>query len=147
MLPFLLAQDTPPAALVGSWLAVAFYIAGGVTCCVVCWHHLTGRGDQKRTPQPLRVKQDDEFATKAELEDVKRQVAAISDKIERGFAALDDKRRTSIAGLHRDLDTKVGGLRTDVFSKTDEIETRIDAIPGRTIALLNETRQLHAKHD
>jgi hypothetical protein len=61
------------------------------------------------------------FATQKEHAELKAEVAKI-----------DHERRTSAAQLH----TKLDNMRS-------ELDERINAIPGRTIALLNETRQLH----
>lgn len=74
----------------------------------------------------------DTYATKAEHSELKHRVEELSEKIETNFRALDHKRSVSIAGLHDDLN-----------ATRQTLEARIDAMPQRTIVLLNETKQLH----
>lgn len=71
--------------------------------------------------QKREVTFSEEFATREQHAELKREV----DKI-------DGERRTSVANLHK----KIEDVR-------ESLDKRIDEIPGRTIALLNETKQLH----
>jgi hypothetical protein len=99
-----LAESAPPPAELAAWVEVLFYLAGGTAAVIAAWYYLTGRdGERRITPQPLVVTPETQFATRAELEEVKRSVAALAAKIEHGFAELDLKRTTSLERLHGDL--------------------------------------------
>lgn len=139
----LLAQVPPPPAAVASWLEVLFYLAGGVTMVVVCWHHLSGRGDTKRTPQPFEVKEHPVFATKAELDDVKRQVSELAEKIEDGFASLDTKRSHSLEKLHTDLQQRTESLRLEIKADTEGLHNRITDVLSAFSELRGEVNRDH----
>lgn len=80
-----------------------------------------------------------EYATKTDLREAHGRIGREREEIDRAFALARESRHA--------LDAKVEAHRKELDLKleqqTKEINTRIDAIPGRTIALLNETKQLH----
>jgi len=126
-----LAQSTPPPAVLASWVEVLFYLAGGTAAVVAAWYYLTGRdGERRITPQPLVVTAETQFATRAELEEVKRSVSALTEKIDHGFAALDLKRSNSLEKLHGDMQTRTDTLRAELKSDTDKIHNRVTDVFG-----------------
>ena len=126
-----LAQSTPPPAVLASWVEVLFYLAGGTAAVVAAWYYLTGRdGERRITPQPLVVTAETQFATRAELEEVKRSVSALTEKIDHGIAALDLKRSNSLEKLHGDMQTRTDTLRAELKSDTDKIHNRMTDVFG-----------------
>ncbi|MBI5770821.1 MAG: hypothetical protein HZA93_23795 [Verrucomicrobia bacterium] len=73
------------------------------------------------SPQKREVTLTENFATTHQHQELRAELEK-----------LDRERRTSVAELHK----KVEAL-------SERLDARIDEIPGRTIALLNETKQLH----
>jgi hypothetical protein len=126
-----LAESAPPPAELAAWVEVLFYLAGGTAAVIAAWYYLTGRdGERRITPQPLVVTPETQFATRAELEEVKRSVAALAAKIEHGFAELDLKRTTSLERLHGDLQARTDGLRAELKADTDKIHHRVTEVFG-----------------
>ncbi len=137
----LLAQTSPPPAVLASWLEVLFYLAGGTAALVAAWYYLTGRdGERRIVPSPLVVTAATQFATRAELEEVKRTVATLTAKIDRGFAALDLKRTTSLEKLHGDLQTRTDALRAELKTDTDKIHHRVTDVFGALRELTGRVR-------
>ncbi len=55
---------------------------------------------------------------------------------------VDNERRTSVANMHAKCDGQMHALRGELNAKIEKLETRIDAVPERTIKLLRETKNL-----
>lgn len=104
---------TPDPAALTQFLIIVGFLASIVANLVMI------RGSNRA--QKREVSFADQFATAKEH-------AALAAEV----AKLDSERRTSVANLHQKID--------DLATR---IDARIDEIPGRTIALLNETKQLH----
>lgn len=114
------------AAALEQWLKILFWLAGGIAAVAVAFGHLTGKSGKREIQTPLEVRAAADLITKRDHE---KQI----DELKGEIAKLDGERRTSVANLH----TKIDQLAT-------RLDDRIDEIPRRTIALLNETKQLHA---
>lgn len=115
----LLAQASPeysPPQL-GVALGIAFFIFALIIAARKVFGH----------EPPLHK----EYVSKTEAERLKGEL----DKI-------DNERRTSVANLHGKIDSQVAGLRAELTAKIEHLETRIDAVPARTISLLRETKDL-----
>src|SRR5581483_2626780 len=120
-LPLFLAQSTTDSVRssdLGEWVVIG---AGVLVIVNVGWQFL----DRVRggSPQKNEVTFTAQFATQKELGDLKSEVNKI-----------DHERRTSAANLHEKIE-----------SLAVRLDERIDEIPGRTIALLGETKKLHGK--
>lgn len=126
--------STPPVAQLGQWMMIFFYLSGAIGAVIGCAVGVKKLRAREGNPQPFEVREHKEYATKEELQKVDQRVHELDARIETNFRDLDKKRSTSIAGLHDDLRTTTAAMNA-----------RIDAVPAATIALLNETRQLHRR--
>ncbi len=143
MLP--LAQVSPPPAAVASWLEVLFYLAGGVTMVVVCWHHLSGRGDAKRTPQPFEVKAHKPCASEDDLKEVHGRIKRERAELEEKIAALT----AADVALREKLDAELAGVRQQLVDNNTASENRVvhlhdrmNSLPNEIIAVLRNTKGL-----
>lgn len=123
----LLAQsDAPTPEALASWLKVLFYL-GGFACTVV--GGLVGikslRTRESVTPQPLVVQEHLEFATKAELERVERDLVSLGDDMAKRFDSLDRKRSESIRGLHEDLRLRAEAIRSEMKTDNEKLHSRV----------------------
>ena len=75
--------------------------------------------------QKREVTLSEQFSTREQCAERHEAICAELEKIDR-------ERRTSVANLHEKID-----------HLSERLDSRIDAIPARTIALLAETKQLH----
>lgn len=118
-LPLFVAESTidgVKSSALGEWMVIG---AAALVVIRVGWDFM----DRVRggPTQRAEVSFAAEFATRKDHDALKAEVEKI-----------DHERRTSVANLHGKIDALAGRL-----------DGRIDEIPGRTIALLSETKQLH----
>lgn len=113
----LLSQVTYTAGELGSFLAIATFLLAAVILVRKVFGH----------EPPLHK----EYASRTSTDLLKTEI----DKI-------DNERRTSVANLHNKVDANIAALRAELTEKIEKLEDRIDAVPGRTIALLRETKNL-----
>jgi hypothetical protein len=85
-------------------------------------------------PQPLEVRGAVRYATEDALNEVERRLRAETDKL-----------HGRISGMRDELTDQMRELAKTVDEKLDSASDRIDALPGRMIALLNETKELHSR--
>jgi len=118
-LPLFVAESTTDnvkSSAIGEWVVIA---AGVLVIINVAWNFIDrvrGGSTEKR-----EVTFPAQFASQADHHALKEEVTKI-----------DSERRQSTANLHAKIDA--------LAVRLDE---RIDEIPGRTIALLGETKRLH----
>jgi hypothetical protein len=149
------APDSPWSI---GWAAIVFFvfIAGLDSTLRVLRYFRPGKTPETLIGgQPISVKGADRFATIEEHVELKERVDDMSLKIDEGFRHLDQKRSVSIAGLHEQTrlqGEKIAALAAetakqtadliDLKNQTASINSRIDGIPSRTIALLKDTKKL-----
>ncbi len=78
--------------------------------------------------QKREVSFADEFATRAQHDDLKGRVDKIADEIRSEFARLDQKRSVSIAGVHDDLENAIAALRAGVKQDVEGVHDRINVV-------------------
>ncbi len=134
----LLAQSTPSAAELSSWLSVLFWFGGFIATmlgCAVAIKELRKK-EAPALPQPLSVRTHDTFVPFAQHNELKTRVDKISDDIRTGFDRLDQKRSVSIAGLHEDLHEAVASMRSEVKGDISAVHNRMNEI----LAAVSELR-------
>lgn len=124
----LLAQSTPSAGALSSFLEVAFYLVGFFTAVVVLVKQFTGKSEEVRvTPSPLEVKEHPTMANRTEIDQLHGRIKREREEIEGKLTRLEAEDKE----LRRKLDEEISALND-----------RIDAVPERTINLLRSTKGL-----
>jgi len=122
----LLAQAAPDS--IKSWLEAFFWLIaglGGVLGCLVALKNL--RAKDPTTPQPLVVQEHAVVVTQAQLDQV-------HGRIKRERMEMDEK----IAELK--AEDKI--LREKLDNEIENLQDRVDAVPGRVIEMLRITKGL-----
>lgn len=116
-------MESPSAEALASWIEVIAYLAVVIAALAVAWHHLSGASNRRTiSPDPLTFKQAQEPAMRGELVDL----------------------RTHVDGELHQLHGRISSTRKELTDQIKGLDARIDEIPGRTIRLLNETKNLHS---
>lgn len=127
MLP-LLAQASPHADQLKTWIEVLVYIAVGVAAVAHVVKLFTGRSDERTiSPQPLEVREHTQLASQGDLDQVHGRIKRERMELEEKITALQAE----------DL-----RLREKLDSDITDLHERINAVPERTINLLRSTKGL-----
>lgn len=70
----------------------------------------------------------EQYATKAELEDVKEQVRDIDRKIDSQFEKLREERRISVAALHQRIEKVIDAIRQEIREDNTGIHQKINGL-------------------
>jgi hypothetical protein len=156
MIP-LLAQSTPPAAALSSFLEVAFYLIGIVTAAVVLWKQLTGKSEETRiTPQPLEVKPHARLAKWEELETVKNEahgrISRERKEIDAAIARVEAQQKELGAQIDSDLqairDQVAGNNEASeqrverINRRLDDLNTSVSGLPAQVVSLINNAKAI-----
>ena len=79
---------------------------------------------------PTRIQPEEHFATKADVADVKTQVAKLETRMESRIARLETKMETKIANLETKMETKMANLETKMERQKTELIKWMVAIMG-----------------
>lgn len=118
----LLAQTTPPAAALTSWLEVLFWIVGFLAAATVIYRNVKGS-----SPQPFEVKAHSAAASQGDIDQLHGRIKRERIEMEEKIQAL----KAEDIRLREKLDTDIADLHE-----------RINDVPERTIKLLRETKGL-----
>ncbi len=114
----LLAQSTPSAIELSSWLSVMFYLGGFIATLIgIAVGVKSLRESPSTPPQPFKVEAADKFVSHVEFVELKADVEQIRQDVQHGFKSLGDERRTSVGNLHGKIDStneKVDEMRGEV---------------------------------
>ena len=142
----LLAQTTPPPAVLASWLEVAMYLvlsAAGVVGLLVGIKQL--REKQVALAQPFVVKPHDTWATKDELTQVHGRIGRERNEVNAMIAGVQSAASREIQAVA----AQVAQHAVDGEKRVVRINERIDALrddikdaPAATVALLRQTKGL-----
>ncbi len=144
----LLAQSTPSAAELSSWLSVLFWLCGCIATLLggaVAIKELRKK-EAPSLPQPLTVRTHDTYTPFTQHKELKDRVDKIADDIRLGFERLDQKRSVSIAGLHDDLHEAVASMRSEVKVDISAVHSRMNDILGAVSELRGRISE-GFKHD
>jgi len=142
----ILADTSPEAIQLASWLSVLFYLGG--FCCTVLgglWALKEIRKPASAAlPQPLEVQESHAFATVPELnalaskmdEELGRERGARK-KIHEEIATI----QSTVSSIRTENEKQSNDL-TEVKQDVKRANERIDGVPERTIRLLRETKGL-----
>jgi len=125
----LLADTTPDAMQLASWLSVLFYLGG--FCCTVLGGLWALKEIRKPAnaglPQPLEVKAHAAIASKSEIDQLHGRIKREREELDAQMHELRAENRL----MREKLDNEINAL-----------QDRIDAVPRQVIALLRETKGL-----
>lgn len=83
----------------------------------------------------------EQYATKDELDEVKRQVGELDEKIDSQFEKLRNERRVSVAELHKRIEGVSGGMH----ERVTELLKSFSELKGTVQQALKETRHPFGK--
>lgn len=119
MIP-ILAQSTPDANALKSFLEVFFYLAGSGVALLVGVRTIWPKAVPE-VPQPLTVKEQKRFATWEELQNVREEVRAIGNRFDEAVAQIRRDGEGRVAGIEQHID----GLKGEIKGDNSELHERI----------------------
>lgn len=143
----LLAEAAPAGT--ENWLAILFYLVGGVTSVVVLVKQFT---KPKSAPtviadQPLHVKAATEYASKTEHDLLRDEVRDLRTDMQNGFKELSDERSRSVGNLHErieDFDAKNQQLTADLRK---EMKSDFNGVHNRITDVLSVVSKLQGSFE
>jgi hypothetical protein len=133
----LLAQMTQfsPAQL-GTTLTILIVIAGGYWKLRRMEDYMRGKGEpHKIKPQPLVVKEAEEFATLDRVEKVEHNLEGLKSEVRLGFAGLREDRSRSTGNLHqrieqmdRTSEARTEALRREIKADNKGMHERLNLV-------------------
>ncbi|MCS6244658.1 MAG: hypothetical protein H2172_12465 [Opitutus sp.] len=139
----LLAESTPPPAVLASWLEVGMYLVvsgGGVVGLMVGIKTL--REPKAETPQPLIIKGHVRYVEHAEFEkEMKQAHGRMNREKEEARLALEAFAKRFEADLGS-LARQVNAYNTNAEARTDRINERIDGLRDAVAGMPQEILQL-----
>lgn len=131
-----LAQSTPDAAALKTFLEVGFYLVGGTTACVALYLMLSGKsGKTEVGPNPLVVQEHVAFVTK---EEHLRVVKETKDEFAKQASA-----RKAVYERIEQQGKAVAVLQAETTSQTRQLhalDTKIDSLPDRILRLMERNK-------
>lgn len=121
----LLAQSTPSADAIKDWLLVLFFLLGGGVAVKKIFF-------EKTTPQPLRVKADDQFVTTTSHD---KDIKEIKDELKRHGA-----RRAEIYDTQKEQGAQLAALD----EKTDLMNAQLVRQEGKIDRILERLPRSHS---
>lgn len=122
----LLAQSTPDAHALSSFLEVTFYLIGIVTAAVVLWKQVTGKSEETRiSPQPLEVKEHTTFASREELHTAKTELHG------------------RVKREREEIDQAIQRVEELATRRAEKLEEKVDRNTQLTAATQGEVRQIN----
>lgn len=145
MTPLLAELPTPSPEAIGTWLVIAMAVAAMWLRSRKVERELRGQGEKREiSPQPLEVQESTVYVDvrryerdRAELREEQvrqaRNRKELYGQVEQLSAALATLQADSTTQGHAIAEMKAG---------ISQMHTRIDAVPGRVIELLRDTKNL-----
>ena len=133
----MLAESSPDATALGSWMQIAFYILGILCAVIVALVHVASYFRKER-PAP-----DSELVTRGEI-------TAVTARIEKDLRELKDTGFVTRVELGREvdrLDKEVKDLKTYMSSRTHDLANKLHAINIRIVWMMGVLTQLAGKTD
>lgn len=122
----LLAQSTPPAAALASWLEVLFYFGGFIA--MVLGGLVALKSLRAPEPaQPLEVREHPGHVVKADIDQIHGRIKREREEVEAKLDRLEEEDRRQRDRHDQDM---------------KQLNERIDHVPQRTIELLKDTKGL-----
>ena len=113
------------------WIKGLFLALPTIASALTAWFVISGRG---QTPQPFEVRGETRMATWEELESARVEIR----KLDAAVAVIRDQ----IIDTERRLQTEGSRRAANLHKRMDEMDHDIDAVPGRVVALLRDTKGL-----
>lgn len=128
MIPLILAQSTPAATELASWLSVLFYLGGFIATVIGGAVGIKSlREGPVVPPQPFVVQEHQGMVGRGDIDQIHGRIKRERMELDEALKQLREEDKV----LRLQLDTKIS-----------ELEDRIDGVPERTINLLRSTKGL-----
>jgi hypothetical protein len=120
------------SAQVGDFLAIGFYLIGGLTSCVGLWVMLRkpAATETALTNQPITVRAEAEFASKDEHEGLRAEFADFRDEIRAAFDEAGHTSRQSREKIYNEL-RRLAELMSSNTTKTELTHHRVETLDAK----------------